>query len=131
MEYSANVIYKGDLKCEVAKPGSQAVFTTDAKGVKESFSPTDVLSGALASCTASMIGFVAAQHGLDLKGLKVEVSKEMRENPTAVKAFKVKVTFPPAALDDGMKRRLEGAAKACPVKNSLDPAIEVASEFVY
>ena len=47
------------------------------------------------------------------------------------KHCKVKVTFPKIALEDSMKKRLEGAAKACPVKNSLNTSIEVITEFVY
>jgi len=131
MATSASALYEGDLKCAVKLGGSDVPFETDAKGTPGTFSPTDVLSAALATCTASMIGFVAAQHDLDVKGLKVEVEKVMREAPQAVGTFKVKVTFPKISLDNGMKKRLESAAKACPVKNSLDPKIEIVSEFVY
>lgn len=131
MAISASALYKGDLKCAAKLGGSEVPIETDAKGTPGSFSPTDVLSAALATCTASMIGFVAAQHDLDVTGLLVEVEKGMKEAPQAVGVFKVKVTFPKISLDEGMKKRLEGAAKACPVKNSLDPRIEIVSEFVY
>lgn len=131
MAISASALYQGDLKCAATIGGSAVPVETDAKGTPGTFSPTDVLSAALATCTASMIGFVAAQQKLDVKGLKVEVEKEMRESPNAVGKFKVKVTFPKIALEDSMKKRLEGAAKACPVKNSLSPDIEIQTEFVY
>ena len=94
MALSAIAAYNGDLKCTATLAGAQTSIETDAKGTPGVFSPTDVLSAALATCTASMIGFVAAQQNIDVKGLKVEVEKEMRESPNAVGKFKVKVTFP-------------------------------------
>ncbi|MBO7448599.1 OsmC family protein [bacterium] len=131
MAISASALYKGDLKCAAKLGGSEVPIETDAKGTPGSFSPTDVLSAALATCTASMIGFVAAQQNIDMTGLSVEVGKEMQQSPASVKTFKVKVIFPKVALEDSMKKRLEGAAKACPVKNSLNPSIEIVTEFVY
>ena len=131
MALSATATYQGDLKCTAKLAGSETSIATDAKGTPGVFSPTDVLSAALATCTASMIGFVAAQQKLDMTGLSVEVDKEMQQSPASVKTFKVKVTFPKIALEDSMKKRLEGAAKACPVKNSLNPNIEIVTEFVY
>ena len=76
-------------------------------------------------------GYRNTRDRASLGDLLVEVEKGMKEAPQAVGVFKVKVTFPKISLDEGMKKRLEGAAKACPVKNSLDPRIEIVSEFVY
>ncbi|MBR4820690.1 OsmC family protein [bacterium] len=131
MALSAIAAYNGDLKCTATLAGAKTSIETDAKGTPGVFSPTDVLSAALATCTASMIGFVAAQQNIDMTGLSVEVGKEMQQSPASVKTFKVKVIFPKVALEDSMKKRLEGAAKACPVKNSLNPSIEIVTEFVY
>ena len=114
MALSAIAAYNGDLKCTATLAGAKTSIETDAKGTPGVFSPTDVLSAALATCTASMIGFVAAQQNIDMTGLSVEVGKEMQQTPASVKTFKVKVIFPKVALEDSMKKKAGSRGQGLP-----------------
>ena len=132
MSKSATIVYNGNLCCEIKKfDTKETIYETNASGAPQTFSPTDALASALAACTASMIGYVASQRNLNVQGLEVEVSKEMGEAPARVKSFSLTVKFPKASVPEEEKARLEAAAKACPVKNTLHPETEVKLEFIY
>jgi putative redox protein len=82
---------------------------------------------------ATIIGLAAQRNNLDVEGLKVEVAKEMAADPVRrIGSLTTRLTFPPGKRFSAADRtRLEAAAKACPVKQSLHPDVRVAVEFVY
>ncbi|HEY9247748.1 MAG TPA: OsmC family protein, partial [Rariglobus sp.] len=73
--------YQGDLHCVATHEPSGASLMTDApkdnQGRGEAFSPTDLVATALATCIATTMALVARKHGVELKGLRYEVTKEM------------------------------------------------------
>src|SRR3982751_2873726 len=77
------VDYLGDLRCHVTHGPSQNTVITDAPvdnhGKGESFSPTDLVATALGTCVATVMGIFAQRHEIDLRGMKVTVSKEMTQ----------------------------------------------------
>ena len=77
-----NVQYQGTLRCQAIHGPSGRKLTTDAPvdnhGKGESFSPTDLVATALASCISTIMGIYAARHeDLDLTGLEVKIEKHM------------------------------------------------------
>ena len=130
-----HVTYEDFLHCRVTHCPSVAVLSTDAPkdnmGLGESFSPTDLVAAALASCMLTVMGIVAARHKIDLKGASVSVLKEMtREGPRRIETLAVTLTLP-AGLTSEQRDLLEKTALACPVHKSLHPDIEVPLDFVY
>lgn len=120
--------YEGRLHCRATHGPSGTVINTDAPvdnhGLGEAFSPTDLVAAALGTCMATIMGIYASQHSIDLAGMKIEVAKEMSvEAPRRIRRISTEVWLPiEKAVDpDGL---LERAALACPVHQSLDPAME-------
>ncbi len=120
--------YQGDLHCTAVHDPSATTLTTDApkdnQGRGESFSPTDLLATALATCIATTVALAARAHRVDLKGLRYEVTKEMStQPPRRIARLAVEVWLPPAArgVPAGV---LEKAAHHCPVHQSLAPEVE-------
>src|SRR4051812_38978580 len=78
------VKYTGDLHCDATHGPSKSVIATDApadnRGKGESFSPTDLVATALATCMSTTMGIAAADHGIDLSGLTVKVQKQMSKD---------------------------------------------------
>ena len=74
-----DLVYQGDLRVEAQHGPSKVKLTTDApvdnQGKGESFSPTDLVATALASCMATIMGIVAKRHQIDLVGMKMTVKK--------------------------------------------------------
>jgi uncharacterized OsmC-like protein len=120
--------YEGALRCNLQHEPSGNIFQTDApvdnNGRGESFSPTDLCASALGSCIATIVGMQMEQLGVDLKGMRIEVRKEMTENlPRRIARLETEVWIP-IPLDDDHKWKVEIAAKNCPVHHSLHPEIE-------
>jgi uncharacterized OsmC-like protein len=125
--------YQGELHCSAVHGPSGTGLATDApkdnQGRGESFSPTDLVATALATCAATTMALVARTHGVDLAGLRYEVTKEMSaEAPRRIARLALRLWLPPAArqVPAGL---LEAAAKGCPVHRSLGPDVERPIEF--
>lgn len=122
------VNYEGELRCTVKHGPSGGTFQTDApvdnNGKGESFSPTDLCASALGSCIATIVGMQMEQIGIDLKGMRIEVKKEMSENqPRRITRLATEIWLP-IELNDDQMWKVEIAAKNCPVHHSLHPEIE-------
>lgn len=130
-----SVRYTGDLHCAATHGPSKTEIATDAptdnKGKGESFSPTDLVATALASCMATTVGIVASEHGVDVKGMTVKISKEMSNDaPRRIVALPSEVHFPLPA-NHPKRDLLERTALNCPVHKSLPPEIERPTKFFW
>ena len=127
--------YSGHLKTELTHGPSGAVLPTaapvDNQGDGSSFSPTDLVAAALASCMVTTMAIVAERHGIDLAGVTFRIEKHMTETPPRAIARLPAEIHMPAALSPEDRQRLERAAQTCPVHRSLLPEIEKDVRFVY
>jgi len=135
MAVDIDIVYTGDLHCEATHRPSGTKLVTDAPvdngGKGEAFSPTDLCATSLGTCLVTTMALVAQRHGIELAGTAVHVVKEMVADPRRrIGALRTTVTFPPG-LDLPPEKRalLEATARACPVTQSLGPAVEVPMEF--
>ena len=130
-----SIRYNGDLRCTAQHKPSGSKISTDAPvdnhGKGELFSPTDLVGTALGSCMATVMGIVADHHALDLRGMEIEITKEMSTNtPRRIARLAAHVRLPLAA-DHPHRASLERAALTCPVLRSLNPSIETPVEFCW
>lgn len=137
MAVTIDVVYEGDLHCRATHGPSQETLVTDAPldngGKGESFSPTDLVATALASCLMTIMGTVAKQRNIDLVGSKVRVVKEMVQKPVRrIAALTVEIRIPNgSAISPEDRKRLENGAKTCPVHQSLNPDVAMPISFIY
>ena len=137
MAVEINIVYEGGLHCTAVHGPSKQKVGTDAPvdngGKGAAFSPTDLVATALGTCMATIMGLVANRNQLDIDGLKIQVIKEMVAEPVRrIGALKTRMVFPPGkTLSAADRAKLEAAAKACPVKQSLHPDVKTPVEFVY
>jgi uncharacterized OsmC-like protein len=122
------VAYEGDLRCRaVHGPSGESVCTdapVDNQGRGESFSPTDLVATALASCMATVLGIVARRKGLDLSGMSVRVEKHMSADaPRRIVRLPVEIRLP-LPPDHPDRALLEATARGCPVHQSVHPDID-------
>jgi putative redox protein len=82
---------------------------------------------------ATVMGLVAQRNKLDIEGLQIQVIKEMTADPVRrIGSLKTRLVFPSGKpLSAADRAKLEAAAKACPVKQSLHPDVKTPMEFVY
>lgn len=123
-----SMTYEGGLHCTLKHGPSGATVCTDApvdnRGKGESFSPTDLMCSAMAGCMATIMGIYAEDHGLDLSGLGIEVSKEMSANPRRIARITTIISVP-LPEDTEHKAALEECVLGSPAMRSLHPDVEV------
>jgi putative redox protein len=127
------VDYQGNLHCQAVHGPSRTVLHTDApvdnQGRGESFSPTDLVATALATCILTTIGIAARREGIPIDGSIATVDKEMTAAaPRRIARLTVHVHLSIPRSADG-KGTLERAGRACPVHLSLHPDVEQVVEF--
>lgn len=120
--------YEGDYHCSVNHRPSGSTLNTDAptdnQGRGEAFSPTDLCAAALITCMSTVMGMRADELGIDLKGMKIEVQKNMSSDmPRRIVELPVEFWIP-GRLTDRQKNVLRHAAENCPVILSLHPDIK-------
>ncbi len=122
------LIYEGNLHCTLEHGPSGAKVSTDAPvdnhGKGESFSPTDLMCSATAACMSTIMGIYAQENGIDLTGMRLEVTKEMSANPRRIARISVDI-YPPLPEDTPHREALLQCVMGSPAMRSLHPDIEV------
>ncbi len=130
-----SISYDGELHCTATHGPSQCQLATDApvdnNGKGESFSPTDLVATALGSCMSTILAMTAEKHGVQVKGMTVQVSKEMsKDAPRRIVGLPSEVRIPlPASTPE--RALLEEAALNCPVHKSLPDEIDRPTKFIW
>jgi uncharacterized OsmC-like protein len=132
---SISIHYDGDLHCSATHGPSHAQLATDAptdnKGKGDTFSPTDLVATALATCMATTMAIRVEGQPVDLRGMTVSVQKEMSQDaPRRIVGLPSEVHLP---LPPNCPQRelLEQAALNCPVHKSLPPEINRPTKFFW
>jgi putative redox protein len=128
-----NISYLGELRCEaIHGPSSVHLITdapTDNQGKGESFSPTDLVVTALATCIITTAGIIAQREHVNLEGTKIYAEKHMStDSPRRI--VKVVLDFDmPKSIPLNFRTKLKATAASCPVKQSMHPDVEVDISF--
>ncbi|UXR65467.1 OsmC family protein [Bdellovibrio bacteriovorus] len=129
-----SAVYQGEKHCEITHAPSSARIETDAprdnNGKGEAFSPTDLLGAAIGSCMMTVMAIAAEKDGVELKGTRVEVEKEMGTNPRRIVKLNV-VLHMPQNIPHDYRKKLEQIANTCPVKQSVHPDMQIPVLFHY
>ncbi len=120
-------IYIGQLRTKSKHLHSGVEIVTDApldnKGKGESFSPTDLLALSLGTCMLTTVGIAADNHGFNIEGTEVSITKIMASNPRRVSEIIVLLNFPDIRYTESQVRIIQHTALTCPVALSLHPDI--------
>jgi len=126
--------YQGDLRTTATHLDSGSEISTDAPkdnhGLGETFSPTDMVCSALASCILTIMAIAVEKNDIDIKNTKAIVKKKMGDNPRRIVKIEIDLTFP-KEYDSKTRTILERAAYNCPVHHSLSERIEKDISFTY
>lgn len=130
-----DIQYEGQLHCSLKHGPSGMEISTDAPkdnhGKGEAFSPTDLVAGALGACMLTIMGIVAQRHNLKIEGARVEITKEMVQEPVRRIGKLTAIFNLPAGIPAAERPVLERAALTCPVHKSLHESIQIETKFNY
>lgn len=120
---SMNGQYLGGLRTEDTHLQSGNKIITDAptdnQGKGQAFSPTDLVCAALSSCMMTLMGMLANREGIDISGMSSSITKIMASNPRRIAEIQIAFSHPSLKVTDVQKKKLEHAARTCPVALSL------------
>jgi uncharacterized OsmC-like protein len=132
---TSELVYQGELRTLATHVYSGTQMFTDAPldnhGKAQSFSPTDLVAVALATCVITTIGILMRDENLQLEGSKLAVRKIMVSNPRRIQAIELDIEIADPNLTDAQKQRLEEIAHTCPVARSLHPDLEQRVTFAW
>ena len=125
--------YQGNLRVSSVHGPSGTQIETDApvdnQGKGERFSPTDLVVVSLASCMLTIMGIVAARDQIDLTNTTYRAEKHMAaDSPRRIAKIIIEFHLPNGLTSD-QRKKLENAARTCPVHHSLNPDIEQLISF--
>lgn len=127
--------YLGGLRTQDKHQKSGNTVITDAptdnNGRGEAFSPTDLVCASLSSCMMTLMGMLAERERIDLTGMTSEITKVMASNPRRIAEIHITFTRPRLTASPEQKKKLEHAARTCPVALSLSPEIQQLVEFKF
>tara|TARA_Y100000385_G_scaffold227030_1_gene237825 strand:+ start:140 stop:547 length:408 start_codon:yes stop_codon:yes gene_type:complete len=126
--------YQGNLRTIATHLDSGSEISTDAPkdnhGLGQTFSPTDMVCSALASCILTIMAIAVEKNNVDIKGTKAMVKKTMGNNPRRIAKIQIDIVFP-KEYDSKTKAILEKAAYNCPVHHTLSETVEKNISFTY
>jgi uncharacterized OsmC-like protein len=130
-----SVRYTGDLHCDATHGPSKTEIATDApadnKGKGESFSPTDLVATALASCMATTAAIATEGQGVNLSGMTVRIEKHMSQDaPRRIVGLPAEVRIP-LSPEIPQREVIERAILNCPVHKSLPPEIDRPTKIIW
>lgn len=127
--------YLGDLRISTLHQKSGTIIETDApvdnNGKGTRFSPTDLLAAGYLNCMITIIGIYCDQNEMSFVDCKGEVEKIMFDKPRRVGGLNIVLDLTSNDWNNKDKKRIETAAKNCPVAKSVSPDMEINIEFKY
>lgn len=102
----------------------------DNGGTGMSFSPTDLVGAALATCMLTTMQLASAREGWPWGEASATVEKRMTPPPRRIGELVVEVRMP-RGLSAELRKKYEEIAHGCPVARSLHPDVKVPITFVY
>jgi uncharacterized OsmC-like protein len=122
------------LACQLTHGPSATVIETvppiDNGGTGASFSPTDLVGAALASCALTTMALAAQREGFPFGDARATVEKRMTSAPRRIGELVLAFDMPREVRPEH-RTRLEDVARNCPVMRSLHPDVRVPIEFRY
>lgn len=134
MAILSQINYLGTLRTEATHLASGEKIITDAPtdnhGKGMAFSPTDLVSTALAQCMITLMGIAAITNGFELGPVHARVVKTMAANPRRIAAIEIEMEIEDS-YTDRQKAIIERAAINCPVAKSLSENLVQDVKFSY
>lgn len=132
---TAIVEYLGELrtKCTHVKSGVEVITDapTDNNGKGDSFSPTDLVATAYASCMLTIVGIYCNQHRISFEHARAEVIKGMESGPRRIGSLEISIDFNGNNWDMNIQKRIIAAAEACPVAKSIHEGMEIKTSYKF
>jgi len=132
---TSEVEYLGDLRTKCTHLQSGTVIFTDApldnNGKGESFSPTDLVATAYASCMITIMGIYSEQQGIKFDFAKAQIIKVMESSPRRIGKIIIEMDLSKNTWTNDEFEKVVRAGKACPVAKTVSENVEIEFTFLF
>lgn len=132
---TSELVYQGDLRTLATHVYSGTTIFTDApldnQGKAQSFSPTDLVATALASCIITTIAIALKNEPINWDGTQLNVRKIMASAPRRIAEVQIDIDLKRLKLNDNQKEKVKHIAETCPVAMSLHPDLKQSVSIVF
>lgn len=132
---TAKSIYLGDLRISSTHIKSGTIIETDApldnQGKGTRFSPTDLMATAYMNCMITIIGIYCNNHNLSFTHCEGEMEKIMGSNPRRISQLNITLDLTGNDWSKEDQKKVEAAARACPVAKSVSTDLIANIEFIF
>lgn len=115
--------YEENLRTRAQHVKSSNTIQTDApvdnNGKGETFSPTDLVAAALASCMMTVMAIAGEKKSIDMSGMRTETTKVMSAEPRKIAALKINFYWDDCSASVEQIDELKNIGLNCPVALSL------------
>lgn len=123
-----------DGRCQfVHEPTGKEIQTdrpVEFGGSGRTFSATDILAAAVASCTLTTINQVLVRDGVDPEKTKTTIDKKLSASPKRLESINMVISID-CPQSDSLEKKLRRAADTCVVKKSLSEDLTVDTRFLF
>ena len=91
--------------------------------------PVEMVSAGLVNCILSIVGIYLEHRNMSTEGLHARIVTDMADHPMRISRYAIDIFMPEQEYSERDRKGLGFAIKRCPVRNSLDPAIEKTETF--
>lgn len=127
-------VSRPQFKCALTHGPSGSALNTEAPkdngGTGGSFSPTDLVGAALASCALTTMALAASRENVPWGEARATVEKRMTPPPRRIGELVVEIAMP-RELPRSERARFEQIGRECPVARSLHPELKLPMTFRY
>ena len=123
--HTGNELYKTEIRSETNFIVSDEPESSGGKDL--GFSPKELLTASLASCTGTTLRMYANRKGWDLTDIKVEITFDTDSVDNKFKIIRNIILS--GSLDDSQKARLLNIADKCPIYKIITNPIEITTEL--
>ncbi|MFZ9044330.1 MAG: OsmC family protein [Cyclobacteriaceae bacterium] len=127
--------YQGQLRTKALHNMSGNTLLTDAptdnNGKGETFSPTDLVAAALASCMMTIMGIEGQKMGFDMDKLEAETEKVMSVSPRKISKLRIHLKWSDPKGTSDQRQLLKEKALTCPVALSLSEQLKQEITFSF
>lgn len=132
---TSKVEYLGNLRTKCTHLSSGTEIITDApldnNGKAETFSPTDLVATAYASCMITIIGIYCNSNEINFDKATAEITKSMGSNPRRIEGVEIFLDLSGNGWNEIQQEKIRIAGEACPVAKSVHNGIEITINYQF
>ena len=132
---TSKVEYLGNLRTKCTHLSSGTEIITDApldnNGKAETFSPTDLVATAYASCMITIIGIYCNSNDIKFDKASAETTKSMGSNPRRIGGVDIYLDLSGNGWNENQQEKVRIAGETCPVAKSVHDGIEITINYQF